>query len=133
MKPIVTSRHRCVTGRPLEGRAKSEARQLSYWRSEILQAMFWLKEEGFGDQVETTLLGRFLGVDSYIGVQYLDRLADEGYLERVGDRYKLSTAGAREGQLEFVASFEELMKPRQCACSWESWRNESPDERQVGE
>lgn len=112
----------------LTAAAKSEARQLSYWRSEILQVMFWLKEEGFGDQVDTTLIERFLGVDSYIGVQHLDRLADEGYLERAGNRYKLSAVGAREGELGFVASFEELMKPRQCGCSWESWHKKPPDE-----
>ncbi len=115
------------------GAAKSHARQISYWRSEILQAMFWLKEEGFGDEVDITLLERFLGVDSYIGVRYLDRLVDEGYVERVGDRYKLSTAGAREGQLEFVTWFEELMKPSRCRCSWESWRNKSACEGQLVE
>ena len=53
---------------------KSEALRALYWRSEILQVMFWLKGEGFGDQVDATLLERFLGVDSHIGVQYLDRL-----------------------------------------------------------
>ena len=119
--------------KPTATAAKSEARQLSYWRSEILQAMFWLKEEGFGDQVDITLIERFLGVDSSIGVQHLDRLADEGYLERAGNRYKLSTVGAREGELRFIASFEEFMRPRQCGCSWESWRNKSPEEDQVVE
>lgn len=112
---------------------KPEARHLSYWRSEILQAMFWLREEGFGDHVDTTLLERFLGVDGYIGVQYLDCLADEGYLERAGNRYKLSPAGARQGQLEFFASFEEFMKPRQCECSWASSHNKSPNKEQVVE
>ena len=65
---------------------KSEALRALYWRSEILQVMFWLKGEGFGDQVDATLLERFLGVDSHIGVQYLDRLLEEGYVE--GDNEK---------------------------------------------
>jgi hypothetical protein len=64
---------------------KSEALRALYWRSEILQVMFWLKGEGFGDQVDATLLERFLGVDSHIGVQYLDRLVTEGYVERIGE------------------------------------------------
>ena len=102
-----------------------------YWRSEILQVMFWLKGEGFGDQVDATLLERFLGVDSHIGVQYLDRLLSEGYVERVGERYRLSEAGAREGGLEFAASFEELMKPTHGECSADCWCHNSPDEAEA--
>ena len=105
---------------------KVEALGALYWRSEILQVMFWLKGEGFGDEADATRLERFLGVDAHIGVQHLDRLREEGYLERVGDRYKLSEAGAREGGLEFAASFEELMKPTQC--SPDSWCQNSRDD-----
>lgn len=110
---------------------KSEALRALYWRSEILQVMFWLRGEGFGDQVDATLLERFLGVDSHIGVQYLDRLLTEGYVEKVGDRYKLSEAGAREGGLEFAASFEELMKPSHGECSADCWCHNSPDEAEA--
>ena len=109
-------------------RPSSEALRALYWRSEILQVMFWLKVEGFGDEVDATLLERFLGVDSSISVEYLDRLLDEGYVERIGDRYKLSEAGAREGGLEFNASFEELMKPTHAECSPDSWCRNPPDE-----
>ena len=107
---------------------KSEALRALYWRSEILQVMFWLKGEGFGDQVDATLLERFLGVDSHVGVQYLDRLCQEGYVERVDDRYRLSEAGAREGGLEFAASFEELMTPTHGECRADCWCHNSPDE-----
>ena len=107
---------------------KSEALRDLYWRSEILQVMFWLKGEGFGDQVDVTLLERFLGVDSHIGVEHLHRLLDEGYLERVGDRYSLSAAGAREGELEFAASFEELTKPAGGECRSDPWCHDSPPE-----
>jgi hypothetical protein len=50
------------------------------------------------------------------------------YVEKVGDRYKLSEAGAREGGLEFAASFEELMKPTHGECSADCWCHNSPDE-----
>lgn len=63
--------------------------------------------------------------------QYLDRLVDEGFIERVDNRYKLSATGAREGELEFVASFEGLIKLSECQCSSECWCNRSPDEGQV--
>ena len=107
---------------------KSEALRALFWRSEILQVMFWLKGEGFGDQVDVTLLERFLGVDSHIDVRYLDRLVAEGYIERVGDSYRLSEAGAREGALQFAASFEELTKPAVRECRRSSWCDGSPYE-----
>ena len=91
---------------------------ISYWRSEILQAMFWLKQEGFGDEIGTTLLERFLGANAPVGVRQLGRLVDEGYIEPVSDRYRLSAAGAREGELQFVSSFDVFLKPPRCTCSF---------------
>ncbi len=107
---------------------KSEALQALYWRSEILQVMYWLRGEGFGDQVDATLLERFLGVDAKIGVQYLDRLVEEGYVERVGDRYTLSELGRREAGLEFATSFSELTRPTHGECSADCWCHNSPEE-----
>ena len=107
---------------------KSEALQALYWRSEILQVMYWLRGEGFGDQVDASLLERFLGVDAAIGVQYLDRLVEEGYVERAGDRYALSELGRREGALEFATSFSELTRPTHGECSADCWCHNSPEE-----
>ncbi|HEV3402254.1 MAG TPA: hypothetical protein VG078_10580 [Acidimicrobiales bacterium] len=107
---------------------KSEALQALYWRSEILQVMYWLRGEGFGDQIDPSLLERFLGVDAEIGVQYLDRLVEEGYVERAGDRYALSELGRREGALEFATSFSELTRPTHGECSADCWCHNSPEE-----
>ncbi len=107
---------------------KSEALKALYWRSEILQVMFWLRGEGFGDQIDAVLLERFLGVDAAIGVQYLDRLVEEGFVERVGDRYALSEMGRREGALELATSFSELTRPTHGECSADCWCHNSPDE-----
>jgi hypothetical protein len=107
---------------------KSEALQALYWRSEILQVMYWLRGEGFGDQIDASLLERFLGVDAEIGVRYLDRLVEEGYVERAGDRYALSETGRREGALEFATSFSELTRPTHGECSADCWCHNSPEE-----
>ncbi len=107
---------------------KSEALRAMYWRSEILQVMYWLRGEGFGDQIDPRLLERFLGVDSDVGVQYLDKLVDEGYLVASGARYALSDLGVREGGLEFVAAFSELTKTSHGECSADCWCHNSPDE-----
>lgn len=90
-------------------------------KNEILQVMFWLQAEGLGDEADVTLLERFLGLDVHIDVQHLDRLMEEGYAERVGDRYKLTAAGTRKGGIEFAASFEELMKPTYGECGRNPW------------
>ena len=110
---------------------KSQALQAMYWRSEILQVMYWLRGEGFGDQVDASLLERFLGVDAEINVQYLDRLVEEGYVERAGDRYTLSEMGSREGGLEFATSFSEMTRPTHGECSADCWCHNSPDEAEA--
>ena len=107
---------------------KSESLRALYWRSEILQVMYWLKGEGFGDLVDAALLERFLGVDAAVGVQYLDRLVEEGYLDQVGTLYSLSELGHREGALEFASSFEGMNKPSHGECSDDCWCHNSPDE-----
>jgi hypothetical protein len=110
---------------------KSEALRQLYWRSEILQVMYWLRGEGFADQVDAQLLERFLGVDAEIGVQYLDRLVEEGYVEAVGGRYSLSETGRREGALEFATAFEELTRPSHGECSDDCWCHNSPEEAEA--
>ena len=115
---------------------KSEALRTLYWRSEILQVMYWLRGERLGrgprqDEADPVLLERFLGVDAEIGVHYLDQLAVEGYLEAADGRYRLSEAGANEGALEFAASFEELTRPTHGECSADCWCHSSPEEAEA--
>lgn len=107
---------------------KSDALRAMFWRSEILQVMFWLRGEGFGDLVDPPLIERFLGVDAQIGITYLDRLVAEGYLERDGDWYNLSPLGREQGAVEFADSFSELTRPTHGECSADCWCHASPDE-----
>ncbi len=96
---------------------KSDALRAMYWRSEILQVMFWLRGEGFGDLVDAPMIEQFLGVDANVGVGYLDRLVEEGYLVRDGDIYSLSETGRQEGAMEFATSFSELTRPTHGECA----------------
>lgn len=112
---------------------KSQALREMFWRSEILQVIYWLRGEQFGlgqfrDQADAKILERFLGVDAEIGVQYLDLLVDRGDLEREDDRYRLSEEGVREGALEFAASWSDLTRPTHGECSADCWCHNSPDE-----
>jgi hypothetical protein len=110
---------------------KSAALQALYWRSEILQVMYWLRGEGLGDVVDAPLIERFLGVEAAIGVTYLDRLVEEGYLDRVEAGYRLSPMGLEEGAVEFAASFSELTKPAHGECSPDCWCHASVEEAEA--
>ena len=107
---------------------KSEALRALYWRSEILQVMFWLRGEGLGETVDAVMLERFLGVDAAVGVTYLDRLVAEGYLERTPAGYVLSEAGLAEGKTEFALSFADLTRPAHGECSADCWCHNSVEE-----
>jgi hypothetical protein len=107
---------------------KSETLRALYWRSEILQLMYWLRGERLGDLVDAPLLERFLGVDAAVGLAYLDRLADEGYLVRDGQWFALSASGLEEGALEFAAAFAELNRPAHGECSADCWCHVSVEE-----
>jgi hypothetical protein len=107
---------------------KSDALKALYWRSEILQVMFWLRGEGLGDLVDAPMIERFLGVDANIGVTYLQRLVEEGYLYRDGDWFSLSDQGHQEGAMEFAASFSDLTRPTHGECSADCWCHSSAEE-----
>ena len=107
---------------------KSEALRRMYWRSEILQVMYWLRGEGLGEVVDATLLERFLGVEAEIGVGYLDQLVTDGYLEPVDGGYVLSERGLEEGKTEFAISFADLTRPSHGECSDDCWCHASVEE-----
>jgi hypothetical protein len=107
---------------------KSASLRAMFWRSEILQVMYWLRGEGFGDLVDAPLIERFLGVDAQIGLTYMDRLVSEGYLKRDGDWFTLSERGLEEGAVEFASSFSELTRPTHGECSADCWCHASADE-----
>lgn len=110
---------------------KSDALRAMFWRSEILQVMYWLRGEGLGEVVDSGLLERFLGVDASVGVSYLERMADDGYLDRVDDGYVLSPRGLEEGRIEFAMSFADMTKPAHGECSPDCWCHASPEEAEA--
>ena len=111
---------------------KSDALRALYWRDEILQMMFWIKGEGFGEQVDPVVLERFLGVEAAIGLQYLDRLVDEGLLSRTpGGLYELTDRGHEYGARVFADEFAELTRPAHGECGPDCWCHASPEEAEA--
>jgi hypothetical protein len=107
---------------------KSELLRKLYWRSEILQVMYWLRGEGLGEVVDAHLLERFLGVEAPVGLRFLDQLVLDGYLERVPTGFVLSPIGLEEGKTEFALSFTDLTRPAHGECSADCWCHASVDE-----
>lgn len=107
---------------------KSDALRALFWRSELLQVLYWLRGEGLGDVADAELVERFLGIDAGIGVTYLGQLAEEGYLERRPGGFALSPQGLRDGATEFAMSFSDLTRPAHGECSADCWCHVSADE-----
>lgn len=108
---------------------KSAALRRLFWRSEILQVMYWIRGEGLGDTVGTPLLERFLGVDGSILRTYLDQLVEEGYLlHEPGEGFRLSQRGIDEGGEEFEAAFSDITRPAHGECSADCWCHVSVEE-----
>lgn len=110
---------------------KSEALAGLYWRSEILRLMYWLRGEGYGDFVDAPMLERFLGVEAFVGLTYLERLVEDGYVVRDGEWYALSELGLAEGEEEYLTAFSDLLTPSHGACSPECWCQMSAEEAEV--
>jgi predicted transcriptional regulator len=111
---------------------KSEALRVLYWRDEILEMMFWIKGEGLGDHIDPSILERFLGVEAAVGIQYLNRLVDEGLLARTAEGlYELTEGGERTGARLFVDSFAELTRPGHGECGPDCWCHVSPEEAEA--
>ena len=94
-----------------------------YWRAEILQVMYWMKGEGIAEDVTSTSLAAFLVDDSGRVDHHLERLADDGFVERVGaskdghTQYRLSPSGHAEGSRYFRDEFAELTRPTHGECT----------------
>lgn len=107
---------------------KSAALRRLFWRSEILQVMYWIRGEGLGEVVAPPLLERFLGVDGSILQTYLDQLVAEEYLVREAEGYRLSQRGIDEGAEEFEAAFSDITRPAHGECSADCWCHVSVEE-----
>lgn len=108
---------------------KSEALRALFWRDEILQLIYWLRGEGFGEHLDPPLVERFLGVEAAVAVPYLNQLVDEGLLFRGSDsRYVLTDEGVRYGGHVFAEEFADINRPAHGECGPECWCHASSEE-----
>jgi hydrogenase maturation protease len=96
--------------RLLAGGAATEPLDDLKRRDEVLQIMFWLQGEGFGPDVASADILRFVDDETAVRTT-LSQLVDGGYAEPLGDpgalpRYRLTAVGMREGRRRFLDEFE---------------------------
>lgn len=85
-------------------------------RDDILQAMYWMRGEGFGEEADAGSLVSFLAVDEYLLREQLAVLVEEDYLEEFGGRYRLSELGVKEGGRRFADEFAGLQNTAHGQC-----------------
>ena len=111
---------------------KSETLRALFWRDEILQVMFWIQGEGFGDKISPEELERFLGVDAEVGIQFLDKLVEERLLNRTPEGlFEFTEEGRRHGARVFGEEFADLTKPCHGDCGAACWCHASPEEAEA--
>jgi hypothetical protein len=97
-------------------------------REDVLQAMYWMRSEGFGDSPRAGELARFLAVPETTLTVYLERFADEGYLVRSGEGFTLTALGEERGKRTFAEEFAGLTGQAHGECDDDCWCHESPEE-----
>ena len=88
-----------------------------YWRDEILQVMYWMTGEGFGQEFAISELQKFLSAEPEILKEHLEGMVDGGLVESShGSKYSLTDLGHKEGGRRFADEFESMLKPGHFEC-----------------
>ncbi|HZY65557.1 MAG TPA: hypothetical protein VFE21_06735 [Rubrobacteraceae bacterium] len=98
-----------------DGRALDPVAALRF-RDDVLQAMYWMRGEGFGEDADAGMLASFLAADEELLQDQLAILVEEGYLEECGGRYRLSGLGVEEGGRRFADEFSDLQQTAHGEC-----------------
>ena len=89
-----------------------------YWQDEILQVMYWMRGEGFGEKVTVAELKKFLTTSEEILSANLSELAKKELEDfDIADSYELTETGVKEGGRRFADEFEGMLKPGHYECN----------------
>ncbi|MBA2314479.1 MAG: hypothetical protein H0V87_03750 [Chloroflexi bacterium] len=86
-------------------------------RDDILQALYWLRGEGFGADADADAIARLVTLDAGLVREQLAQLVGEGLLEARGSRFQLTDAGSREGGRRFADEFADLQLTAHGECA----------------
>lgn len=102
----------------------AKALEALYWRTEILQAMYWMRGERLAADVDPLELAMFLAANAAVVHEQLETLARDGYVAHAPGRlarYMLTSMGAQEGGRSFRDEFEGLTKAGHGECGPGCW------------
>ncbi|HEV2092270.1 MAG TPA: hypothetical protein VGR18_03805 [Rubrobacter sp.] len=85
-------------------------------RDDVLQAMYWMRGEGFGEETDVRTLRSFLVVDEALLREQVGILVEDGYLDESAGRYRLSELGVKEGGRRFADEFSGLQSTAHGDC-----------------
>ena len=89
-----------------------------YWQDEILQVMYWMRGEGFGEKITVAELKKFLAASDEILAANLSQLAKHGLVNfDFSDFYELTETGVKEGGRRFADEFDGMLKPGHYECN----------------
>ncbi len=107
-------------GEPRDSRSSGVARAVEgiFWRDEILQIMYWMLGEGFGESPTPAEVGRLLAVEASLVSGHMKRMVAMGDLEVSSrGRFKLTVQGVREGRRRFADEFEGMQFAGHAECN----------------
>ncbi len=88
-----------------------------FWQDEILQVMYWMRGEGFGEKITVPELKKFLDASDEILAANLSQLAKHGLVNfDLSDAYELTETGVKEGGRRFADEFDGMLKQGHYEC-----------------
>ena len=98
-----------------EGIEKEPLRAL-FWKDEILQVLYWMKGEGFGEAVTLEQVVPLLNSSKANLKWHLNKLVKEDFLTKEKDLFKLTDLGNKEAGRRFSDAFSGLQKAGHGEC-----------------
>ncbi len=88
-----------------------------FWQDEILQVMYWMRGEGFGERITVAELKKFLDASDETLVANLSQLAKHSLVNfDFSDAYELTESGVKEGGRRFADEFDGMLKQGHYEC-----------------
>jgi len=89
-----------------------------FWQDEILQVMYWMRGEGFGEKITVAELKKFLDASDEILHANLSQLAKNNLVNfDLSDFYELTETGVKEGGRRFADEFDGMLKQGHYECN----------------
>ncbi len=99
-----------------------------FWQDEILQVMYWMRGEGFGEKITVAELKKFLTTSDEILIANTSELEKKNLVDsNFSDSYELTETGVKEGGRRFADEFDGMLKQGHYECDDPDCDCHSPD------